>query len=224
MIKSAQLPLRELEDAETTASEISSVSFNFDDSLVPLLYQSGYLTIKSFDTITKLLTLGYPNAEVERGFLNELMKIYLPSSKNSSGFSIGKFYKDVQEGRAEDFMFRLQSLFADFNSDALTLMNLEQHYQDITFLIFKLLGFMTHVEYKTANGRIDLVIKTCKYIFVIEFKRNKSAEEALQQIDDKGYLIPFKVDGRKLVKIGVNFEDSLKGIESFLIEHSDKTA
>ena len=221
MIKTAKIPLSELENVEATASEISSVSLKFDDSLIPLLYQSGYLTIKEVDPATQFLTLGYPNAEVERGFMNELMKIYIPSSKGSSEFSIGRFYKDVQEGRPKDFMIRLQSLFADFNSDAMTFVNLEQHYQDIVFLIFKLLGFMTHVEYKTATGRIDLVIKTDHYIYVFEFKRNKSAKEALEQIDQNDYLIPFKAAGRKLIKIGVNFSDKLKGIEDFIIEPSE---
>lgn len=218
MIKSACLPLQELNDIEASTSEISSVSLSFDDSLVPLLYQSGYLTIKSVDPITHFLTLGYPNAEVERGFLNELMKIYFPSVNKGTSFSIAKFYKDVMQGRPEDFMIRLQSLFADFNSDAMTMVDLEQHYQDILFLIFKLLGFITHVEYKTANGRIDLVIKTNDYIYILEFKRNKSAEDAIKQIDEKGYLIPFRADGRKIIKIGVNFSDELKGIEHFIIQ------
>ena len=115
-------------------------------------------------------------------------------------------------------MNRLQSLFADFNSDAMTMVDLEQHYQDIIFLIFKLLGFMTHVEYKTANGRIDLVIKTNEYIYIFEFKRNKSAEDAIKQIDDKGYLIPFRAEGRKIIKIGANFSDELKGIENYIIQ------
>lgn len=220
MIQNAYLPLQELNDIEASTKDISSVSLSFDDSLVPLLYQSGYLTIKSVDPFTNFLNLGYPNAEVERGFLDELMKIYFPKANRATAFSIGKFFKDVQEGRAEDFMRRLQSLFADFNSDSLTLMDLEQHYQDIIFLIFKLLGFITHVEYKTASGRIDLVIYTDRFIYVFEFKRNKSAEEALKQIDEKGYLIPFRPDGRKIFKIGVNFSDEIKGIKDFIIKNS----
>lgn len=217
MIRSSQLPLLEMYDIYATLSEISSVSFTLGDSLIPLLYQSGYLTIKDFSPLTQYVTLGYPNGEVERGFLNQLMKIYVPSTKHTTEFSINKFYKDVEEGRAEDFMQRLQSLYADFNNDGMNKVELEQHYQDIAFLIFKLLGFITHVEYKTAAGRIDLVVKTNRYIYVFEFKRNKTAEEALRQIDEKGYLIPFKADGRKLIKIGVNFSDSIKGIESYII-------
>ncbi len=218
MIQNAYFPLQELNDIDVSTKDISSVSLSFDDSLVPLLYQSGYLTIKSVDPHTGFLNLGYPNAEVERGFLDELMKIYFPKANRGTAFSIGKFFKDVQEGRAEDFMKRLQSLFADFNSDAISLVDLEQHYQDIVFLIFKLLGFMTYVEYKTAAGRIDLVVKTDNYIYVFEFKRNKSAKEAVDQIDDKGYLIPFRADGRKIFKIGVNFSDKLKGIENYIIQ------
>ncbi len=218
MIQNAYLPLQELNNIEASTKDISSVSLSFDDSLVPLLYQSGYLTIKSVDPYTGLLNLGYPNVEVEKGFLDDLMKIYFPKANRGTTFSIGKFYKDVQEGRPEDFMLRLQGLFADFNSDALTLMDLEQHYQDIIFLLFKLLGFRTHVEYKTASGRIDLVIYTDRYIYVFEFKRNKTAGEALKQIDEKGYLIPFRPDGRKIFKIGVNFSDGIKGIDQYIIQ------
>ena len=114
--------------------------------------------------------------------------------------------KDVRAGRAEEFMMRLQSLFADFQYDSFDLKHLEQHYQDVIFIVFKLMGFYTRTEYKTASGRIDMVIKTKDYIYVIEFKIDKSAKEALAQIDTK------------LVKIGVNFDSKTRTIASWIID------
>ena len=114
----------------------------------------------------------------------------------------------------------MQSLFADFNQDGFNLLNLEQHYQDITFLVFKLLGFLTDVEYKTASGRIDMLVRTAGYIFVFEFKMDSSPETALRQIDEKSYLLPFKADGRRLIKIGANFSSKTRSLDSWIIEEA----
>ena len=115
-------------------------------------------------------------------------------------------------------MIRLQSFFADFQYDSFELRHLEQHYQDVIFIIFKLMGFYTRTEYKTASGRIDMVVKTQDYIYVMEFKMDRSAEEALAQIDTKDYLLPFKADGRKTVKIGANFDSKKRTLDSWIIE------
>ena len=131
---------------------------------------------------------------------------------------ISKFVLDVEAGRAEEFMQRLQSLFSGFPYDSFDLKALERHYQDIVFIIMTLMGFYTHVEYKTASGRIDLVIETADYIYVLEFKIDRTAREALDQINTKDYLLPFKADGRQLIKIGVNFSSKLRSIEDWLIE------
>ncbi len=117
-------------------------------------------------------------------------------------------------------MTRLQSLFSDFNQDCFSHIEIEQHYQHVVFIIMKLMGFYTHIEYKTASGRIDLLVKTPECIYVFEFKRNKSAEEALRQIDGRDYLLPFKADGRRIVKIGANFSDEIHSISDWITEDS----
>ena len=86
------------------------------------------------------------------------------------------------------------------------------------FIVFKLLGFYTQAEYHTSEGRIDLVVQTTDYIYVMEFKLEGTAEEALRQIDEKHYALPFASDSRKLFKIGVNFSNAIRGIEKWLIE------
>ncbi|MBD9093913.1 MAG: AAA family ATPase, partial [Bacteroides oleiciplenus] len=94
----------------------------------------------------------------------------------------------------------------------------ELHYENVLFIIFKLIGFYTQVEYNTNDGRIDLVLRTDKFIYIMEFKLEGTAEEALQQINDKHYALPFEMDERKLFKIGVNFSEKTRNIEKWVVE------
>ena len=96
--------------------------------------------------------------------------------------------------------------------------DLELHYQNVLFIVFKLVGFYTQAEYHTSEGRVDLVVKTADYIYVMEFKLEGTAEEALQQIEEKQYALPFEADPRKLFKIGVNFSNKTRNIEKLIIE------
>ena len=116
----------------------------------------------------------------------------------------------------EAFMQRLQSFFADTPYELAR--DLERHYQNVLFIVFKLMGFYTQVEYHTSQGRIDLVLKTDQYIYVMEFKLEGTAEEALRQIKEKNYALPFASDPRKLFKVGVNFSNKLRNIEQWIIE------
>lgn len=126
------------------------------------------------------------------------------------------FVKDVRKGDIESFMKRLKSFFADTPYEIAR--DLELHYQNVLFIVFKLLGFYTQAEYHTSNGRIDMVIKTDKYIYVMEFKLDGTAEEALTQINDKQYAVPFATDSKKVFKIGVNFSKATRGIEKWIVE------
>ena len=94
----------------------------------------------------------------------------------------------------------------------------ELHYENVLFIVFKLVGFYVNVEYHTNEGRIDLVLQTDKFIYIMEFKLNGTAEDALQQINDKNYALPFEMDGRKLFKIGVNFSAETRNIEKWIVE------
>ncbi len=204
MILANSISIQDLSELETSLSSLTDISFDLGNP-IPVLYQSGYLTIKSYDPELDSVLLGFPNKEVERGFLNNLLLLYTSTSPRRSQFSVISFIRDLQSGNADTFMERLKSLFADFPYDSFNMLQLEQHYQDVIYILAKLMGFSTHVEYMTANGRIDLVIKTKDYIYVFEFKIDKTPEQALAQIDSKDYLLPFQTDSRKLIKIGVNF-------------------
>ena len=97
---------------------------------------------------------------------------------------------------------------------------LERHYQNVLFTVFKLVGFYTQAEYHTSEGRIDLVVKTTDYIYVMEFKLEGTAEEAIAQIEEKHYAHPFETDSRKLFKIGINFSNKMRNIERWIVKNN----
>lgn len=183
---------------------------------IPVIYQSGYLTIKRYDEEFGMYRLGFPNREVEEGFVRFLLPFYANVNKVESPFEIQKFVREVRSGDYDSFFRRLQSFFADTTYEVIR--EQELHYENVLFIVFKLVGFYTQVEYHTSKGRIDLVLQTDKFIYVIEFKLDGTAEEALQQIHDKHYALPFASDGRKLFKIGVNFSAETRNIEKWIVE------
>ena len=183
---------------------------------IPLLYQSGYLTIKGYDEEFGMYRLGFPNREVEEGVVRFLLPFYANVNKVESPFEIQKFVREVRSGDYDSFFRRLQSFFADTTYEVIR--EQELHYENVLFIVFKLVGFYTQVEYHTSKGRIDLVLQTDKFTYVIEFKLDGTAEEALQQINDKHYALPFASDRRKLFKIGVNFSAETRNIEKWIVE------
>ena len=183
---------------------------------IPVIYQSGYLTIKAYDPEFKLYTLGFPNQEVEEGFVRFLLPYYTSVAMTDSMFEIQRFVKSVRQGDPDAFLERLRGFFADTPYELVR--DLELHYQNVLFIVFKLVGFYVRAEYHTSNGRVDLVLQTDRYIYVMEFKLDGSAEEALRQIEEKGYARPFASDNRKLFKIGVNFSSSTRTIDRWVVE------
>ena len=216
-----------LYDIRTLNSEVTIEANSIDDyragetSLVPLLYQSGYLTIKSYNEEYDEYTLGFPNEEVRYGFLNELMPVYAPVAGLNDAFSASRFTKTIAKGEIEGFMNQLVSFFASIPYDAIRQEHRdEQYYQHLFYLLFTLMGQFVKAEVKSAVGRADAVVKTADSIYLFEFKmaEHATAEEALAQIDDKGYLIPYSADGRRLVKIGVEFAMGAKGVRRWLVK------
>jgi hypothetical protein len=207
--------LEHMASAVVDADVLNSVDSQSTDP-VPVIYQSGYLTIKDYNPRFGIYTLGFPNAEVEEGFMNFLLPYYSPIPKSSTGFNIQNFVLDVESGKVDDFFHRLSSLFADTPYELIK--DLENHYQNVIFIVSKLMGFYVKAEYHTSQGRIDLVLQTQDYTYVMEFKLNGTAEDALQQINDKNYALPFDNGDRKLVKVGVNFSSATRNIDRWLVE------
>ncbi len=214
VLKRTNYNLYELQDAEIDSDLIGKVE-SFRDNPVPVIYQSGYLTIKGYDEDFQLYRLGFPNMEVERGFLNYLAPYYTPLPHSEATSFISKFVKDVRGGNVDGFLTGLQTLFA--GNDYRVAGDREQYYQNSMYLVFKLMGFYTEVEHSICNGRIDVLIKTKDYIYVIELKLDGSADEALRQIEEKGYSIPFAQDSRKLYKIGINFDGETRSIKEWKV-------
>lgn len=180
------------------------------------LNQSGYLTIKGYDSEFGIYQLGFPNREVEEGFMRFLLPYYAKVTKVETPFEILKFVNEVRSGDYDSFFRRLQSFFADTPYEIIR--DRELHYQNVLFIVFKLMGFYVKVEYHTGEGRIDLGLQTDKFVYLMEFKFNGTAEEALRQINEKHYARPFQSDARKLFKIGVNFSDRTRNIEKWIVE------
>lgn len=214
MLKKTDYDLRKMDGIEVAAISLSDDRADVNNP-IPMIYQSGYLTIKKYDERFQMYTLGFPNDEVKYGFLNFATPFYTPVSETDAAFYIGKFVHELESGDVEAFLTRMYSFFGavpyELNDKT------ERHYQVIFYLIFKLMGQFTQAEVRSANGRADAVVWTKDVIYVFEFKLNGSAEAALQQIDDKGYLIPYIADGRKLVKVGVSFNAETRNLGEWMV-------
>lgn len=204
---------------DITKERVSDDVINSVDSLstnpIPVIYQSGYLTIKGYDERFKKYLLGFPNKEVEEGFLNFLLPLYT-SAGNNSPFLVDEFVQDVESGNPERFMQRMKAFFADTSYQVVG--NAELYFQNAMYLVFKIMGFYTLVERPTSDGRIDAIIQTPNYIYVIECKLDRTADEAIKQIENNGYAEPFLMDKRKLYKIGVSFSSETRGVAEYKIK------
>ena len=202
---------------DLTREQVTGDFLNSIDSMsknpIPLIYQSGYLTIKAYDDRFGFYTLGFPNKEVEEGFADYLLPFYTNVKQGDSAFFIGNFIHDLELGLVDDFMLRMETMLAD--TDYKVVGDSELYFQNAFYLISRMLGFYTDVERETSNGRMDMTVKTKDYIYIFEFKLNGSADDALRQIDEKGYAKPFALDNRKLIKVGVNFSLEKRCIEEW---------
>ena len=219
-------------------SEIAKSDFDISPeattSVLPLLYQAGYLTIKGYNQEDCSYTLGYPNREVREGFMKGLLANYKNAEGMSASFVL-QFNRALKDNDIDDALERMKSFLAGIPYDLEN--KSEKHFQTIIYLIFSLLGYYTQAEVKSAVGRADAVCRTKDRIYVFEFKVDGSAEDALRQIDDKGYLIPYRFEyseneegastgsatesgsasSKTLVKVGVNISTQTRTIESWKI-------
>ena len=216
--------IKTLQKYHVNVMDIEKKSCDVDDfdvspeqmvSPLPLLYQSGYLTIKKFNPIMRRYTLEYPNKEVKIGMIKCLAPNYLsPVSYDNSSLT-GDFLESLYEYDIEGAMERLKAYLASI-SNRLSNKN-ERDFQTVFYLIFNLMGAYMRVEENSAVGRADAVVYMPDAVFVFELKYDGSAEAALSQIDEKGYLIPYSADGKRLFKIGVNYDSKQRTIGEWII-------
>ena len=182
--------------------------------MVPLLYQSGYLTIKEYDREFDSCVLTYPNEEVRYGLVEALAPTVLYRDKGTDPLDIRSFVRDLRRANTDGIRDRFKALFAGlpYSSQAdADKAYVERDFQNVIYVVFLLMGQYVTVERHTALGRADAIVECDDYVYIFEFKRDSSAEEALKQIEDMGYAKPYAADERILIKIGVNF-NSEKGI------------
>jgi len=212
VMKQDNYPLPDLTQEQVTGDFLNSID-SMSKNPIPLIYQSGYLTIKSYDPEFGFYTLGFPNKEVEEGFADYLLPFYTNVKQGDTAFFIGNFILELRQGRVDDFMRRMETMLAD--TDYKVVGDSELYFQNAFYLISRMLGFYTEVERETSDGRMDMTVKTKDYVYIFEFKLDGSADDALRQIDEKGYAKPFALDSRKLIKVGVNFSLEKRCIEEW---------
>lgn len=214
VLRKNEYNLEDLTHIEVTADLLGSLD-SIDTNPLPIVYQSGYLTLRGYDKEFEMYRLGFPNLEVERGFTRFLIPYYTKLKSDQGQLFVANFVKELRGGKVEAFMKRLESLFAD--GDYQVMGDAELYFQNVVWVIFKMIGFYTELERHTSDGRIDMIVKTSDYIYIIEFKLDKTADETLQQIDDKQYAKPFEHDGRHIYKIGTNFSTKTRRIDGWKI-------
>ena len=185
-----------------------------------MLYQSGYLTIKSYDKRYREYTLDYPNVEVSKGFVTLMANSYLKKDESEAAYWIVNLDRMLRRGDLKEvrdaFTAFLASIPYEANKDERA-KDFETHFQYTFYIIFRLLScYTTLLEKQNSKGRADIIIESDNDIYIFEFKLDGSAEEALQQIEDKQYALPYLQDKRKLHKIGVNISSSTRTVDGWL--------
>lgn len=214
LLVKTELPVHGLDGCRCSPSELANGDVA-SDSLVPTLYYTGYLTIEGYDADERTFRLGYPNEDAKAGFMDHLLQ----RLTNYKTRRVRKGIRILRECLARDdmdgFLQEIKELLSRTPYD-LAVRN-EAHYQDVLYTIGMLLGADVQAEIKTSQGRIDMLLGTRQCLYVMEFKLDGTAAQALRQIDTKHYLLPYRHDGRCLVRVGVNFSSETRTIDKWLI-------
>lgn len=200
-------------ERRTQAQLSDSSDVKYD--IVPLLYQSGYLSIKDYDSETKEYTLGFPNREVYEAFWTSLKNHFFRNEGGGNRFDLQLMVQDLNMGHPEEFMRRIQALFADTSSEPER--RKEIHFQNMVAIVAKMLGLNVRTEVHTSAGRCDMQILTARYVYIFEFKIDKNTGEAMKQIIERGYTIPFISDNRTIYIIAASFSTETRTLSDWLI-------
>ena len=187
----------------------------FADDPIQILYQAGYLTIKTYNAEYDEFTLGFPNDEVRYSFWELLLKCYFLRPATVRLSELSKFIEAVKHGDVDGFMTRMQSFIAGMSYPTTDELNLiEWNYQMVFYLVFRLMGQHVHTEVHNIVGRADCVVELKDTIYLFEFKlwSSGSPEDALAQIEEKGYAVPYQSSGKKLIAVGASFDEAKRSI------------
>ena len=214
MLKRTDVPIKNLDGSPCTFTRLTEGNVTGDD-IIATLYYTGYLTIKQYNRAMSSVILGYPNGEVRRGFLDNVLALSTNVNAGESSSLVLELAMTVQSGDIAGYLEKLRSFFADFPYELVK--RNEAHYQDVIYCITKLLGFYVQAEYRTSSGRADMILGTKEAVYVFEFKLDAGADAAMSQIDAKEYVLPFAADGRRVVKVAVSFSSETRNIADWTI-------
>ena len=216
-LKESGFDAKQITEGELYANANLLTDYRYDNpNPIPLFYQTGYLTIKGYDKKYMSYQLDYPNDEVRYGFLNSLAPTYLHDEESHDPLDIRSFGMDIEKGRTDSLKDRFTALFARLpypNDEKIV----EQNFQNVVYIVFMLLGQFTQTEVHSAKGRADCIVETDDYVYIFEFKRDSTADEAMKQIEDNGYAKPYAADRRKLIKIGANFDSKERTLDGWKV-------
>ena len=214
--------LKKFDVLPTQIAEMDCFADEFDaptdrlTSVVPLFYQSGYLTIKEYDPLLQVYHLGIPNQEVRIGLMKSLIPYYVMPDRRPVSLLLMHFGKAILFDRMDEALRLMQTFLSTVPYADNT--HYEGHYQQVLYILFSLFGMYVDVEVRTPNGRVDVVMQTKSALYLIELKLNKSAEAAMAQIDLKDYPSRFALSGLPIVKVGINFDGERHTLKDWLIE------
>jgi hypothetical protein len=219
-----QFSIENLETTKPVSLNRFNTSLELQTGPIPLLYQSGYLTIKDYNKQTGLYTLGIPNAEVRVGLLKNLLPLYTSMNPDDAldasriiSVELSNGELDAALNQIKDLLSRIPFMRGDKNIFE-DIEKTEAYYHRLFFIIFKMLHRDVSAEVRSAIGAADIIVKTARYIYIFEIKINASAESALRQINAKGYAAPYTTDGRRIIKVGVNLSTEQRTLTEWQIE------
>ena len=215
MLRKYHVSPQEIGGRETMAEDFDAPTEHMSD-ITPLLYQSGYLTIKGYDEFSELFNLDIPNREIRIGLYRSLLPHYVRGSKMPGNTVIAKMSASIRRGHLEEALRLLQTFLSTIPYTNQPMQ--EAHYQQLFFVVFSLLGAQVDIEVRTPRGRVDVVLRTATTLYVIELKLDKSAQAAMEQIDLKNYPERFALCGLPVVKVGINFDAERRTIGEWVIE------
>ena len=217
MILDSGFDYRSLEyGVEVSTRSLENYRLSSNEPL-PMLYQTGYVTIKSFDAEFRSYTLGVPNEEVKFGLYERLLPLYAGYTQDSDNIEVLNFIRELRAGKVNEFMERINCIFAAAPKQS-SQKQYELNCQAFVWLIFKLMGEFVLCEVQNGKGRSDAVVWEKDAIYIFEFKMDGSAKEALEQINDRDYPIAYQNDGRKIVKVGINYSSRDRQLSEWIIE------
>ncbi len=217
LLKEQTYDIASLNDANATIDMLDSISVLNKINPLALFYQTGYLTIKSYDPATRFYTLGYPNKEVECGLMGSILNDF--GHINDSKIFVSRLRTYLENGEIQEFLDALTTFFARIPYDLhKNVAKYENYYHTIFYVLLRLIGMDANAEYHTSEGSIDILITTCKFIYIIELKINGTADDAMCQIEEKDYAAQFAIDNRKLIKVGIGFAERTHIIDTVQIK------